>query len=244
MAQSEQFDTVLNGLMAAIELVITKLKTNSNSAETAQNALRLEGLSKDELLAVITGGTLATLADLESGLTQHAGNDSNPHGTTKDHVQLGLVQNLGLAMVSTLQGLTTEQLSAKNDAYLTPATGIVIANKVVEQLVGTAPEALDTIQEVAEALNNNPQVITEIFTSLGNKVNKSLLDDTIANLTKTSVGLDKVVNASFATIAQGENLNNETEYVNPKIAHHISETKTMSMMTAMTEKLNELSSDL
>lgn len=43
----------------------------------------------------------------------------------------------------------------------------------ISELVGSAPQTLDTLQEIAEALQNNPDVIKNILEQLGNKVDSS-----------------------------------------------------------------------
>lgn len=41
---------------------------------------------------------------------------------------------------------------------------------IISDLTGGAPEALDTLAELAEALNNNPSFAAEIATQIGNRV--------------------------------------------------------------------------
>ena len=53
-----------------------------------------------------------------------------------------------------------------------PVTKTYVDNKVVE-VIGGAPDALDTLNELAEALGDNPQIITTL---------QSQLDDYIAHI--------------------------------------------------------------
>jgi len=88
----------------------------------------------------------------------------NPHAVTKEQVGLGLVENFGIA--------TDEEAVAGTaaDKYLTAKNlGAFWADKI-----GAAPETLDTIHEIAAALQNNPDVITSLETLVGE--NKAALD--------------------------------------------------------------------
>ncbi len=44
-------------------------------------------------------------------------------------------------------------------------------NTAIEKVVGTAPEALDTLKELADALNNDPDFASSMTTELAKKVN-------------------------------------------------------------------------
>ncbi len=46
-------------------------------------------------------------------------------------------------------------------------------NSAIEKVVGTAPEALDTLKELADALNNDPGFASSMTTELSKKVNSS-----------------------------------------------------------------------
>lgn len=61
-------------------------------------------------------------------------------------------------------------------------------NELIKKIVGLAPEALDTLKELADALGNDPNFATTITTELGKKLNSSDVTaitnaeiDTIAN---------------------------------------------------------------
>lgn len=59
----------------------------------------------------------------------------------------------------------------------TYATKTDLANEVAA-LVNSAPEALDTLNELAQALGNNPNFSTTVIETLGNKENKALYINT------------------------------------------------------------------
>ena len=62
-------------------------------------------------------------------------------------------------------------------------------NEAITALKGVAPETLDTLQEISEALQNNPDVIRNILTSLGEKADSSELT-THANNKEVHVTID------------------------------------------------------
>ena len=66
----------------------------------------------------------------------------------------------------------------------------------IADLVGTAPETLDTLKEIADALKDQDDVITAIETTIGEKADKSELDNKV----------DKITSASriYGTTADGE----------------------------------------
>lgn len=45
-----------------------------------------------------------------------------------------------------------------------------LRTSIASDLTGAAPEALDTLAELAEALNNNPSFAAEVATQIGNRV--------------------------------------------------------------------------
>lgn len=56
-----------------------------------------------------------------------------------------------------------------DEKYLTSLSAKAAIAAAVAELVGTAPEALDTINELAAALNNDPDIINTLMTQVGSK---------------------------------------------------------------------------
>jgi len=54
--------------------------------------------------------------------------------------------------------------------YITAVSAKAAIESAVNELIGASPEALNTIAELAEALQNNPDVITELTTLVGQKL--------------------------------------------------------------------------
>lgn len=128
----------------------TKLEANATAADSA----KLNGKTLTEILTDLDAASQTQLQALSADLTAFMARQDNPHNVTKAQVGLGDVQNYGVATdADAVTGTAT-------DKYLTPANMAAFwADKV-----GTAPETLDTIQEIATALQNNPDVIAALQT--------------------------------------------------------------------------------
>lgn len=69
-----------------------------------------------------------------------------------------------------------------NNVATTAFVQSTVANKV-SQLVNSAPSTLDTINELANALGNDPNFATTVATQIGQKANKTDVDSQIQNVT-------------------------------------------------------------
>lgn len=67
----------------------------------------------------------------------------------------------------------------------------------ISELVGSAPSTLDTISEIASALNNNPDVVTALNNSIGTKQNST--DDNLQTTSKTIVGAINEINSKISS---------------------------------------------
>lgn len=100
----------------------------------------------------------------------------------------------------------------------------------IKTLIGAAPEALDTLKEVADALNNDPNFATTITGLLGNKVDK------VAG---------KGLSTNDFTTALKNKLDGLSNYTHPSThsADMITDSSTKVMMTAAERtKLQNMSS--
>jgi hypothetical protein len=102
-------------------------------------------------------------------------------GVTKSHVGLGNVDNTADAD----KPISTATQAAL-DAKATPAD----ITTAIDNLIGGAPGALNTLNELAEAIGDDASYAATITTSLGNK------QDKVANVSDTEIGyLDGVTSA-------------------------------------------------
>lgn len=73
-------------------------------------------------------------------------------------------------------GVQIDDQSGQGDYFTTWSSDKIteelneLRTSIASDLTGGAPEALDTLAELAEALNNNPSFAAEIATQIGNRV--------------------------------------------------------------------------
>lgn len=143
-----------------------------------------------------------------SALTAHTERTDNPHAVTKTQVGLSNVDNTADAAkpVSTaaqtaldlkaplaspaLTGTPTAPTAANGTASTQLATTLFVANALAAVING-APGSLDTLQELADALGEDPNFATTITNALAAKLAKSanLADLTDASAARTNLAL-------------------------------------------------------
>lgn len=136
----------------------------------------------------------------------------------------GLVQRLqdeNLNETEVLQLLLTRFASGAEatagtatDKFVSPATATQIAvakaDERVSQLIGSAPEVLDTIQEIAAALNNDPDVINNLLNQVATKETKT---DAAAKLQEAKDYADAQIAIAVTTAGT-----NATAYTNAQLS--------------------------
>ncbi|PVJ97051.1 shikimate transporter [Salmonella enterica subsp. enterica serovar Freetown] len=107
-----------------------------------------------------------------------------------------------------LTGTPTAPTPETTAAGIEIATAAFVAAKVA-QLVGSAPEALDTLKELADALGNDPNFATTVLNKLAGK---QPLDDTLTALSGKSVdglieyvGLRETINRAAGALQKDQN---------------------------------------
>lgn len=83
------------------------------------------------------------------------------------------------------------------DAAATTVVGYV--DKKVANLVNGAPETLDTLKELADALNNQPDAIAALTATVGQKADQSALDE-LAALVETNKGAADAVDTRVSDL--------------------------------------------
>lgn len=130
---------------------------------------------------------------------------------------------------------TPEGAQAKADAALASAksyTDTAVAgaksytDTKIAEVVNSAPEALDTLYELAEALGNDPNFATTVMTELGKKETpegaQAKVDahanrtDNPHGVTKAQIGLGNVQNYGIATQAEAEAGTATNKYMTPE----------------------------
>ena len=185
-------------VQTAISQFTDQLQARLQAAKTADNTLKLEGLTLNEIVQMIAGTTGLTIQEVQDSLDAHIAKTDNSHTVTKDQIGLGSVLNYSIAN-------QTEAMSKLvSDKYLVPNVLWHVLDQFWTDKVNGAPAALDTLGEIAQALSNNPEVISDLTTLISTKAVQADIDNAVNNLTKFNVALDNVENYSIATKEEAE----------------------------------------
>ncbi len=138
------------------EITTQILAGKAASAAEADNALALGGKDLATIEAERAAALTAAIDALRTELEGSIG------GVTKESIGLGNVVNYGVATEE-------EALAGAADKYVTAFLADKIAQAKIDELVGASPETLNTIHEIAAALNNDPDVINSMMTLIGTK---------------------------------------------------------------------------
>jgi hypothetical protein len=168
----------LEQTVAGLKTAIQNLATNLSQL-TKQNGLKLEGLDLNALSTQILLGTVAdanlldskTYADLQTAvvtegnstqaqLTAFIARRDNPHAVTAEQVDLGNLINQGFATAE--EG----QLGVSNK-YIDPAVVKAVVDQAVADFQAGSPEDMDTLDEIAAILKDDPQVVNNLISQIG-----------------------------------------------------------------------------
>lgn len=142
----------------------------NDQTPTYEEAEEFENISSGEKLSIAFGKIQKAI----SSLLGHINNFDNPHKTTKSQIQLGNVDNTS----DVDKPVSTAQQKAIDDAYAN-------SNKYIDQkiayLINGAPETMDTLKEVADAIEKNKSVVEALDKSIGTKANQNELDTHTGN---------------------------------------------------------------
>lgn len=137
---------------------------------TYEEAEELENISSGEKMSTILGKIKRAI----TSLIAHINNLDNPHKTTKSQIELGNVDNTS----DVDKPVSTAQQKAIDDAY---ANSNKYTDQKVADLINGAPETLDTLKEVADAIEASKTVEEALNNAIGKKANQSELDTHTGN---------------------------------------------------------------
>lgn len=192
--------TQTDAVKLAIQTLGTKIREISVKAENAPDAQKLEGNTLQDIVDLISGTTGLTIQEVQNQLDTFIARSDNPHGVTKAQVGLGSLENYGIATKVEVEAGTV------TNKYVTPKLVSDALTAFWADQVGTAPETLDTINEIATAITTNQDVIDTLNDAVANRakttdLNSAIsdLEGSIAALTKADIGLGSVDNFATAT---------------------------------------------
>lgn len=159
----ERLTQLLQSIAAFNAALKIQLGLKLGKTERAADSSLFEGKTLAQVKSEITSATDAEIDALEGVLNAFIARRDNPHAVTKAQVGLDKVDNFGTASNAEATAATAV------DKFITASgLGAFWASKI-----GAAPETLDTIAEIAAALQNNPDVINQLLTSVGTKLDKT-----------------------------------------------------------------------
>ena len=159
---------------------------SSTGAEKTRKRLRLSlvitdvaeiTVSKSSILYVVYDDFEAAVQEMHESLSDHTDNKDNPHHVTKEQVGLGNVDNTSDAD----KPVSAAQQEAL-DVYYGQLTAYV--REKISDLVGGAPEAVDTLKELADALENHESVMDALDSAIGRKADAAEFDSHVKDAVK------------------------------------------------------------
>lgn len=152
----------------------------------------------------LIGGSPETLSTLKK-IADAINNDPNFSTTISN--ELALKAPLDSPSLTGTPSAPTAPEDTNNTQIATTA----FVRRAISALVGSAPETLDTINEIATALGNDPNFATTMLNALGGK---QPLDNTLTNLSGKDVagllaylGLGETINLATGAMQKDQNLN-------------------------------------
>ena len=142
----------------------------NDQTPTYEEAEEFENISSGEKLSIAFGKIQKAI----SSLLGHINNFDNPHKTTKSQIQLGNVDNTS----DVDKPVSTAQQKAIDGAY---ANSNKYTDQKIADLINGAPETMDTLKEVADAIEKNKSVVEALDKSIGTKANQNELDTHTGN---------------------------------------------------------------
>ncbi len=145
-----------------------KLDVDGNASDVtvefseAEDLVLLNGLQK---LSELFGAS----AKAVSSLIAHLEDKNNPHEVSREQMQVDKVDNTSdmEKPVSTAQQTALDALHAQLTAY---------ADKAIADLINGAPSTLDTLGEIAAAMEENADVVSALNEAVGRKANAAEFD--------------------------------------------------------------------
>ena len=130
---------------------------NNDIIDSELHKLELKSQSQDNLFAT------------KESLNEHILSKNNPHGITKSQLGLSNVNNTSDIdkPVSTAQQDAIDAALAQSNYY---------TDAKLADLIDGAPETLDTLKEVADAIAENETVVESLNAAIGTRANQTELD--------------------------------------------------------------------
>lgn len=157
----------------AVAALLTAIDDKLGATEQAVDSAKLDGKTRAEIIAEAQAGVDLSQVVLK---TDDFGQYNVGDDTLADLLSLlaadADLQALQTAFNAFVAAKATEAeviAGTDNTKYTTALSVKAAIDAAVAELVGSAPEALNTINELAAALNNDPDIINQLMIQIGNK---------------------------------------------------------------------------
>ena len=190
MSNTANQTAVRDSILALMQALNTKI-------EQAGDASTFDGETKAQftqsLKTLFQGTTSLTTEQVDAKVEQAISDISN---LTQADVGLGLVDNFATASKAEAENLDTATASA--DKFMTHQRALELVKAWWADQTSTTSATLDTINEIAAAIESNQDVISALETTAANKVDQTAFNFAVQNLTNqiNSIVAD---NATFTT---------------------------------------------
>lgn len=181
-------------------------KANNEEATTKKSGM-FSVTDKVKLDGIEDGAQVNTVTGIKgSAETEYRTGEVN---ITSENIGLGNVENKSSETIRseiTKTDVTTALGFTPPTANEALTSAKEYTNTKIADLINGAPETLDTLGEIAQAMSDNKDVVDALDEAIGTKAMNSDLTAHIGNtanphnVTKTQIGLDKVENKSSADI--------------------------------------------
>ncbi len=143
-------------------------------------------------------GAAALDAEVSSAISDHNSDTTNVHGIADTSILVTTTGNQTLTSKSLTSPALTGTPTAPTASVGTDTTQVAttaFVQDAIEAVVGAAPEALNTLAEIASSLNDDADLAGTLTTSIGTKVSKD--GDLMSGV--LDMGSNKITNVGTAT---------------------------------------------
>jgi hypothetical protein len=219
-----------NGNFAAGEItadLIGDVTGNADTATTLETARKIELVgdatgsvnfngSQDVAITVTLDGSFATDSEVATAKGQ-AIDAASADATSKANAAQAAAESFATTAANNAQAAAELTASNTNSALYTTVTGDIATAKSeaissansytdgkVADLVDSAPELLDTLNELAEAIANNPNYATDVANLVATKADITYVDAEISDLNTAAQGYATAAQAAAAATASAD----------------------------------------
>lgn len=196
---------------------------NTTGVETTRKRIRLSLIISDVAeITVVTPDILyvdyyefekkireleIAMGEDQGNLEDHFADRNNPHEVTKEQVGLGESDN-----TSDMDKPVSRAQQAALDAYYAQSTGYT--DTKIAKLINGAPETLDTLGEIAQAMKDNQSVVEALDVAIGKKANEAEFN---SHAKDTTVHITSAERNKWNSKAEGSHTHDDRYYTESEI---------------------------